>query len=115
MMTTDSAKTKVTPCTTGKSRLLIEVSIRLPRPLSWNTRSTTTVAPMRKAMLMPRRVSVGMMRVAGDVDEQHAVLAEALGAHGGDVVGLEDLEHADAQAAHQERHDRQGRRERRAG
>ncbi len=51
----------MTPWTTGKSRLLIEVSMRLPSPLSWNTRSTTTVAPMRKAMLMPSSVSVGMM------------------------------------------------------
>ena len=47
--------------------------------------------------------------VAGDVDQQHAVLAEALGARRGDVVGLEDLEHADAQAADQKRHDRQRR------
>ena len=69
----------VTPWTTGKSRLLIDVSIRLPRPLSWKTRSTTTVAPMRKAMLMPSSVSVGTKALRATCTKQHAALADALG------------------------------------
>src|SRR5207244_1076563 len=54
------ANTSVTPCTTGKSRLKIAVSIRFPMPGNANTFSTTSVPPTRNPMLMPRTVTVGI-------------------------------------------------------
>ena len=53
-------KTRVTPCTTGKSRLKIDWIIRLPMPGMAKTFSTISVPPIRKPMLMPSTVTAGM-------------------------------------------------------
>ena len=57
MTTTITAKTSVTACTTAKSRLKIESSIRVPMPGNANTRSTTRVLPTRYATLTPSTVT----------------------------------------------------------
>ena len=61
-------------------------------------------------MLTPSSVSVGI-RAFCTTWPKHAQLAEALRAERRDEVGLEHLEHPDAQRADQERHDRERGRE----
>jgi len=43
------------------------------------------------------------------VPDQDPNLAEAVGALRGDEIRVEHLQHADAQAAHEQRHDREAR------
>src|SRR5262249_9542432 len=58
--TTSTPNTSVTPCTTGKSRWKIELSISCPMPGIAKTFSMMTVPPIRKPMLMPSTVTAGM-------------------------------------------------------
>ena len=61
-------------------------------------------------MLTPSTETVEIDRVAQRVADEHAALRQPLRARRRDVVGLEHLEQARAQAADQDRRDRRARR-----
>ena len=63
--------------------------------------------------MTPSRCSVGSDRIGQDVAPEDVALRQALGAAGRHVVGLHLLEQRGAQVAHQERHQPDGRAQRR--
>ena len=62
-------------------------------------------------MLRPSSVSVGITALRATCQTSTRSSPQAVRARGGDEVRVEHLEHADAQAAHEQRHDRERRRQ----